>query len=101
MKNLKTAFVFLVLLLGINTTAMAAGTCPITAGIPKVWFLTPLSAILALIIAFIFYKKVMAEDEGNEKMVEIAGHVREGAHAYLFSQYKIVAFVFLLFFGVP
>jgi K(+)-stimulated pyrophosphate-energized sodium pump len=43
---------------------------------------------------------MMADPEGNETMVTIAGHVREGAYAYLFSQYKIVAFVFLLLFIV-
>ena len=32
-------------------------------------------------------------------MIEIAGHVREGAYAYLMSQYKVVAFVFVLLFG--
>ncbi|MHC4114291.1 MAG: sodium-translocating pyrophosphatase [Planctomycetota bacterium] len=45
-----------------------------------------------------FYKKVMAEDEGNETMIEIAGYVREGAYAYLFRQYKVVSFVFVLLF---
>ncbi|MBW8001270.1 MAG: sodium-translocating pyrophosphatase [Planctomycetes bacterium] len=87
----------------LSTAAFAGEGCPLHGlydGIPLTWFIAPLSAILALIIAFIFYKKVMAEDEGNEKMIEIAGYVREGAHAYLFSQYKIVAFVFLLFFIV-
>jgi len=42
----------------------------------------------------------MTAPEGNEKMVAIAGHVREGAYAYLFSQYRIVALVFVLLFVV-
>jgi K(+)-stimulated pyrophosphate-energized sodium pump len=53
---------------------------------------------MAIIAAMYFYKKVMAEDEGNETMIEIAGHVREGAYAYLFRQYKVVSFVFALLF---
>jgi K(+)-stimulated pyrophosphate-energized sodium pump len=43
---------------------------------------------------------MMRDPEGNEQMVEIAGHVREGAYAYLFSQYKVVAFVFVLLFAL-
>ncbi|MHC4489597.1 MAG: sodium/proton-translocating pyrophosphatase, partial [Planctomycetota bacterium] len=62
---------------------------------PRLWWLAPAASIVALIIAYIFYKKMMAAPEGNEKMVAIAGHVREGAYAYLFSQYKVVGLVFL------
>jgi K(+)-stimulated pyrophosphate-energized sodium pump len=43
---------------------------------------------------------MMTAPEGSEKMIAIASHVREGAYAYLFSQYKVVAFVFLLLFIV-
>jgi len=64
------------------------------------WYLAPLASLAALVVAFFFYKKVMAEPEGNERMIEIAGHVREGANAYLMSQYKIVGIVFILLFGV-
>ena len=66
------------------------------------WF-APAGAIIALVFAYIFYKEVMDYDEGNEKMREIATHVREGAYAYLHQQYRVVAyffagaFVFLLF----
>ncbi|MHC4758790.1 MAG: sodium-translocating pyrophosphatase, partial [Planctomycetota bacterium] len=52
----------------------------------------------ALIMAFFFYKKVMSEEEGTEQMINIAGHVREGAYAYLYSQYKVVFIVFVLLF---
>jgi K(+)-stimulated pyrophosphate-energized sodium pump len=66
--------------------------------IPAVWWIAPAASVMALIAAMYFYKRVMAEDEGNETMVEIAGHVREGAYAYLFRQYKVVSFVFVLLF---
>jgi K(+)-stimulated pyrophosphate-energized sodium pump len=49
-------------------------------------------------MAFFFYKKVMSEEEGTEQMINIAGHVREGAYAYLYSQYKVVFIVFVLLF---
>ncbi len=68
--------------------------------IQMLWYLAPVASLAALVVAFVFYKKMMADPEGNETMVEIAGHVREGAYAYLMSQYKIVALVFVLLFGV-
>ena len=37
----------------------------------------------------------MKAPEGNEKMISIASHVREGAYAYLRQQYKVVG-IFLL-----
>ena len=39
---------------------------------------------------------VMAADEGNAEMIEIAGHVRTGANAYLWQQYKVVAIFFVV-----
>jgi len=44
-----------------------------------------------LLQAYVFFKSMMSADEGNEKMVEIAGYVREGATAYLRQQYIVVA----------
>lgn len=64
--------------------------------IPAIWWLAPIAAILSLFFSFYFYKKMMKSSEGNEKMIEIAGHVREGAMAYLSRQYRVVAFVFLI-----
>ncbi|MCD6394440.1 MAG: sodium-translocating pyrophosphatase [Planctomycetes bacterium] len=54
------------------------------------------AAVLALGFACYFYKKVMAAPEGNDTMIEIARHVREGAYAYLFRQYGVVSLVFLV-----
>jgi len=81
-------------------TTMAAETdeAAAAAEIPPTWWIAPAASLLALLIAYIFYKRMMAAPEGNEKMVAIASHVREGAYAYLFSQYKVVAFVFLILF---
>ncbi len=66
------------------------------AGIPTIWWIAPAGSVLALIFALYFYKKVMAAPEGNEKMITIARYVREGAYAYLFRQYSVVALVFLI-----
>ncbi len=78
----------------------AAETVEAADGIPLLWYVAPVASLIALVIAFFFYKRMMADPEGNETMVAIAGHVREGANAYLMSQYKIVGLVFILLFGV-
>jgi len=64
-------------------------------GLPVLWFIAPLGAVLALIFAAVFFRQVKRSDPGNDKMVEIATYVREGAFAYLKQQYKGVALFFL------
>ena len=59
------------------------------------WGLLLLGAITALVQARLFYGGMMEADEGNETMIEIAGHVRQGAGAYLRQQYKVVG-IFML-----
>ncbi|NLV69049.1 MAG: sodium/proton-translocating pyrophosphatase, partial [Spirochaetes bacterium] len=58
------------------------------------FYIAPLGAFIALVFAFVFYKSMMKANPGNDLMVEIAGHVREGAYAYLYRQYKVVSIVF-------
>ena len=60
------------------------------------WWIAPLGSIIALIVAFAFYKNLMSRSEGTEKMREIAGHVRKGADAYLRQQYKVVGLIFII-----
>ncbi len=71
---------------------------------PKILFwIVPIASIVALVFAVIFYKEMKAADEGNDRMKEIAGYVREGAMAYLKQQYKVVALFFVIIaaiFGV-
>jgi K(+)-stimulated pyrophosphate-energized sodium pump len=59
------------------------------------WFV-PIIAFLALVFAYYFYKSMMKNPEGNDKMKEIAQHVREGAMAYITRQYRVVALVFVV-----
>ncbi len=66
--------------------------------IPRLWWLAPIGALCALVFVRKFYKEVMSYPEGDKKMVEIAGHVREGAYAYLKQQYKVVAIFFAFVF---
>ena len=76
----------------------ATWSIPMQWGMPAIWWSAPLAAILAILMAMVFYKKMMAASEGSERMKEIAGYVREGAMAYLWRQYKVVGFVFIALF---
>ena len=64
--------------------------------IPWPWYLAPIGAIIALVFARKFYQEVAAADPGDPEMIEIAGHVKSGAMAYLTQQYKVVAIVFII-----
>ena len=64
--------------------------------ITSMWWIAPIASVFALIFAVYFYKKMMSANEGNETMIEIAGHVRAGAMAYLMRQYKVVIIVFVV-----
>lgn len=65
-------------------------------GIPSIFWLVPLSSIVALGFAWAFYKQMLATDEGTPRMCEIAAHVRKGAMAYLKQQYKVVFIAFIV-----
>ena len=67
-----------------------------TVSIPALWWIAPVGSVLALIFAWIFFKQVRDANPGDENMQEIAGHVKEGAYAYLRRQYKVVAVFFLV-----
>jgi K(+)-stimulated pyrophosphate-energized sodium pump len=67
-------------------------------GLPLVWWLVPISAVVALIMAYRNHKMVMSHDEGTPAMIEIAKAVREGANAYLRRQYRMIAIVFGIIF---
>jgi K(+)-stimulated pyrophosphate-energized sodium pump len=64
------------------------------------WALAPVGALLSLFFAFKFYKTIMKEEEGTETMISIAGHVRDGANAYLRQQYAVVGIVVAALFGL-
>ena len=62
--------------------------------IPSVFWLVPMASVVALGMAFFFFRQMMGEDEGTPRMREIALYVRRGAMAYLRQQYKVVGIVF-------
>ncbi len=62
--------------------------------IPSVFWLVPIASVVALGMAWYFFKTMMKYDEGTPRMREIAEYVRKGAMAYLWQQYKVVIMVF-------
>ena len=76
--------------------ADSAGRAPI----PWIWWMGPIGSIIALGFAFYFYQSVMKYSEGTDRMIEIAQAVREGAMAYLSSQYKVVGAAFIALFVI-
>ena len=63
---------------------------------PLAFWLVPIASIVALGMAWCFFRQMMSADEGTPRMREIAGHVRSGAMAYLKQQYKVVTIVFVV-----
>ncbi|MCD8317532.1 MAG: sodium-translocating pyrophosphatase [Paraprevotella sp.] len=59
------------------------------------FWMIPVSSLLALLLAWFFYRQMMKESEGTPAMQRIASHVRQGAMSYLKQQFKIVGLVFL------
>lgn len=62
------------------------------------WALLVAGSACALFFARTFYSGMKEADEGTPRMIEIAGHVSEGAIAYLRQQYKVVAIYFVVVF---
>ena len=54
------------------------------------------AAIIGLIVAVSLATWVGKADEGNDRMKEIAGYIREGAMAFLTREYKIMAIVIVV-----
>ena len=57
-------------------------------------------AVLALVFAWVQSRKVLTFSEGTDTMKKIAASIREGANAYLKSQYTTVFKVFVVVFVV-
>lgn len=61
----------------------------------SLFWLVPVSSVIALVLAWFFYDRMKKESEGTPQMAKIASYVRQGAMSYLRQQYKIVSIVFL------
>lgn len=71
--------------------------------VQPIFWIVPVASVIALLLAWFFYRGMKKESEGTDLMKKIAGHVRKGAMSYLKQQYKIVGIVFaclVVLFGV-
>ncbi len=64
--------------------------------INTIFWVIPIMSIIALMVAWGFFRSMKNESEGTDRMKEIAQYVREGAMAYLRSQYRVVGKVFVI-----
>ncbi len=65
-----------------------------------IW-LAPALAVVALLFAFYKIAYVSKQDAGNDRMKEISSAISEGARAFLFAEYKILAiFIVVLFVAI-
>ncbi|MBU8871595.1 MAG: sodium-translocating pyrophosphatase [Gemmatimonadales bacterium] len=64
-----------------------------------VLYLIPAAGVLALLFATFKSNWVKSQDAGDEKMQVIAGHIQEGAMAFLSREYRVLA-IFVVIVGV-
>jgi K(+)-stimulated pyrophosphate-energized sodium pump len=58
-----------------------------------IFWIVPISGILAVLFAIFLARDVLKKDPGNKKMQEIGGMIFEGAMAFLKRQYRTIAFL--------
>jgi K(+)-stimulated pyrophosphate-energized sodium pump len=63
------------------------------------FFLIPAAGVLALLFALVKSAWITKQDAGNETMQEIAGHIHEGAMAFLAREYKVLS-IFVIIVAV-
>jgi K(+)-stimulated pyrophosphate-energized sodium pump len=56
-------------------------------------FIVPIAAVIALIVAFVFFKQIFSKDKGTPEMQAISDKIEEGAMAYLARQYKTIGII--------
>ena len=62
-------------------------------------YLLPLFGVIGLIVMFVKSKWVNKQDAGDQKMQDLASHIREGALAFLKAEYRILA-IFVVVAGI-
>lgn len=56
-----------------------------------IFYIIPIAGIIALLFTYIKSNWVNKQDTGTEKMTRIAGHIAEGAMAFLKAEYRVLA----------
>ncbi len=56
-------------------------------------FIVPIAAVVALVVAFLFFRQVFSKDKGTPEMQAISDKIEEGAMAYLARQYKTIGII--------
>jgi len=54
-------------------------------------YVVPLLGLIGLLVMAVKFKWVNAQDAGDEKMKNLANHIREGALAFLSAEYRVLA----------
>ncbi len=60
----------------------------------------PVLAVIALLWAILTTQSIGKKSSGNDRMQEIAGAIAEGARAFLYSEYKVLAIFVVIMFVV-
>ena len=63
-------------------------------------YVAVICALIGLVFAFVLTKRVNTVDSGTERMKEIASDIAEGARAFLFAEYRILAIFIVVLFVV-
>ncbi len=58
----------------------------------------PIIGVIGIIAAFIIYNAVKKQPAGSQEMQDIAGAIHEGAMAFLFREYKVLAIFIIIVF---
>ena len=61
-------------------------------------YVAVICALIGLVFAFVLTKRVNSVDAGTDRMKEIAAAIHEGARAFLFAEYKILAIIIVIVF---
>ncbi|MCO5249652.1 MAG: sodium-translocating pyrophosphatase [Chitinophagales bacterium] len=59
-------------------------------------FIIPVLGLIGLLVMFMKYRWVAAQNAGNEKMQELSGHIADGALAFLKAEWKVLTYFVII-----
>ena len=69
-----------------------------TKGVQSMITIAIICSILGLLFALFTSRRIVKHDEGSSKMKNIARHIRAGAMAFLFREYKVLSLFAIIVF---